>query len=372
MPVPFYDNQNEINTLMRNWSPELVKLIEQNQLVNGQQVEHFEREIENLTNIKHAVAVGNGTDGLIIGLTAAGIGPGDEVIVPCYSFFASVSSILHVGATPVFVDIEPETYAIDADLIEEAITDKTKAIMPVHLFCQMADMPRIQRIAEKYELIIFEDSAEAISMFQQQTHAGGFGIGGVLSFFPTKTLGALGDAGMLLSNDDDFATNCRMLRNLGRNESGIAQCIGFNSRMDEWQAMILRARLTQLEENIQRRAAHTDYLTSHLQKIPQVIRTPTFIGRDYVSNRVDYVYLIEVEDRDALSHYLAKGGIVTETYYPTPLHLQPICRRLGYMRGDFPVAEKSASQAIALPMFAEMKQEQLDKIIHSIREFFQG
>lgn len=372
MSVPFYDNRKELQAVLQGWAGDISALTDQQQLINGNHTRLLEQEIQQLTGIKHAVAVGNGTDALIIGLMAAGIGPGDEVIVPCYSFFASVSSILHVGATPVFVDIEADTYAIDVALIEAAISAKTKAIMPVHLFCQMAAMPEITRLAEKHNLIIFEDSAEAVGMFQQGIHAGGFGLGGVLSFFPTKTLGALGDAGMILSNNDEFARKCRMRANLGRDESGIAQVIGLNSRMDEWHALVLRARLTQLDENIAARARDASYLSSQLSTIPQIIRTPALKARGYAANRVDYVYLIETAARDALVAALAAAGVATETYYPIPLHLQPVCRSLGYLNGDFPVAEKAARQAIGLPMHAEMTRPQLDHIITTVGEFFQG
>lgn len=372
MSVPFYQNHKEIQFFQDQWAIQLKEVIDQEQLINGLQTQQFERDIEQLTGLRHAIAVGNGTDALIIGLMAAGIGRGDEVIVPCYSFFASVSSILHVGATPVFVDIEPETYAIDVDQMEAAITDKTKAIMPVHLFCQMADMPRIQRIAEQHQLIVFEDSAEAIGMFQAGIHAGGFGLGGVLSFFPTKTLGALGDAGMILTNHDDFARQCRQRANLGRDEAGIAQSIGFNSRMDDWQAMVLRSRLQVLAENIEKRAANTDYLTNQLSNLPGIIRTPRFHTRGYDASRVDYVYLVEVKSRDALVEHLNQEGIITETYYPLPLHLQPVCRSLGYRRGDFPVAEHASTQALGLPMHAEMQQSQLDDIVNNIRAFYKG
>ena len=370
MAVPFYENQQEIMFFQQQWKAQLKEIIQQTELINGSQVDSFEREMEQFTGIKNAIAVGNGTDALIIGLTAAGVGVGDEVIVPCYSFFASVSCILHVGATPVFVDIEAESYAMNSTSIEAAITPKTKAIMPVHLFCQMADMPSIREVAERHQLLIFEDSAEAIGMYQNGVHAGGFGLGGVLSFFPPKTLGALGDAGMILTNNDKFAKACRQLGNLGRDESGIAQRIGFNSRMDEWHAMVLRSRFSVLEENIQARSANSDYLTTSLNAQAPMVKTPIFNSRGYDANRVDYVYLIEVDNRDALAQHLALAGITTETYYPIPLHMQPICRHLGYRQGDFPVAEKASTCALGLPMHAEMQQHQLDDIVQCIQNFY--
>lgn len=370
MQIPFYSNQHELKTLQGNIFESLQQMISQASMVNGEQGRLFEQELSVYTSAKHCIAVGNGTDALIISLMAAGVGPGDEVIVPCYSFFASVSCVLHIGATPVFVDIESTTYAMDLDLVEKAITPRTRAIMPVHLFCQMADMPRLKALADRHGILLIEDSAEAIGMYQQGTHAGLFGLGGTLSFFPTKTLGALGDAGVILTHNDDFARQCRLIRNLGRDQAGIAQCVGLNSRMDDWQAVILRHRLAILDEAIIKRAQITERLNNGLSKIEQVASVPTFVSRSYESAPVYYVYLLEVLRRDELVQYLAERDIVTEIYYPRPLHLQPICKHLGYIEGDFPNAEAIAKRALGLPIYPEMTEAQVDYLVNTIAEFF--
>jgi len=372
MKLPLYCNQHELKTLQDNIFTSLQQMIGQTAMVNGEQVRLFEQELSGYTGARHCVAVGNGTEALIISLMAAGVGPGDEVIVPCYSFFASVSCVLHVGATPVFVDIESTTYAIDVDQVEKAITSRAKAIMPVHLFCQMADMPRLKALADQQNILLIEDSAEAIGMYQQGTHAGLFGLGGTLSFFPTKTLGALGDGGVILTNSDEFAHRCQFIRNLGRDDSGIVQCVGLNSRMDDWQAVVLRHRLANLDQAIAKRAQIAQSLNNCLSKIEQVESIPTFISRGYAAAPVYYVYLLEVQRRDQLVQHLARHGIVTEIYYPRPLHLQPVCKNLGYVECDFPNSEAIAERAVGLPIYPEMNENEVDYLINTITGFFEG
>lgn len=372
MQIPFYSNQHELESLQENIISSLNELITQSSMINGEQVHLLEQALTEYTGAKHCIAVANGTDALIISLMAAGIGRGDEVIVPCYSFFASVSCVLHVGATPVFVDIEPSTYAMDVTQVENAITPRTKAIMPVHLFCQMADMPKLKMLADDHHLLLIEDSAEAIGMYQQGTHAGLFGLGGTLSFFPTKTLGALGDAGAILTQHDEFARQCRLIRNLGRDDTGVAVCIGMNSRMSDWQAIVLRHRLALLGKNIEHRARIAARITRGVHAIDQVVSVPTFISRGYAAAPVYYVYLLEVTRRNALVEYLANHGISTEVYYPRPLHLQPACKHLGYSEGDFPIAEAIAERAVGLPIYPEMTEHQVDYLVNTITKFFRG
>lgn len=372
MEMPFYSNQRELKTLQDNIFLDLQKMISQVSMVNGEQVRLFEQELSAYTGARHCIAVGNGTDALIVSLMAAGVGSGDEVIVPCYSFFASVSCVLHVGATPVFVDIESTTYSMDVDQVKKAITSRTKAIMPVHLFCQMADMPRLKALADQYDILLIEDSAEAIGMFQQSTHAGLFGLGGTLSFFPTKTLGALGDAGAILTHSEEFAQRCHLIRNLGRDDAGIAQCVGVNSRMDDWQAVVLRHRLAILNQVIAKRVQIAESLNNGLRKIEQVELVPTFISRGYDATPVYYVYLLEVQRRNQLVQHLADHGIFSEIYYPIPLHLQPVCKKLGYAEGDFPNAEAIAERVIGLPMYPEMAENEVDYLINTIIGFYES
>lgn len=349
---------------------ELDAMLQQPTLVNGAQVRRFEQAICDWTGATHAIATGNATDSLILALMAAGIGHGDEVIVPCYSFFASVSSVLHVGATPVFVDIEAGSYSIDAGAIESRITARTKAIMPVHLFRQMAEMQTICAIARRHNLLVLEDSAEGIGMRYDGRHAGLLGDIGVLSFFPTKTLGALGDAGMIITDNPELARIARQLADNGRDHHGIAVRHGLNSRMDDLQALCLRLRLGFVAEDIAWRAHCAAQYERLLAPLAPQVHTPRIIPRQRPHTIADYVYLIETDDRDQLASYLAAHGVGTETYYPLPLHLQPVCRPLGYLPGAFPVAERASGRALGLPMYADLTDVAIQRVTSLIADYF--
>ncbi|MBP2000266.1 dTDP-4-amino-4,6-dideoxygalactose transaminase [Paenibacillus shirakamiensis] len=373
MSVAFFSGAKSFKEQWPLISQRLDQVIDEGRFTNGPAVQELEKALEVFTGAKHCIAVGNATDALIIMLRAAGIGVGDEVIVPCYSFFASASSIALVGATPVFCDIDAATYMIDVNQIEEKITPRTRAIMPVHLFTQLADMTAIHKIAQKHELLVLEDSAEAISMFHDGQHAGLIGDAGVISFFPTKTLGAIGDAGLVLTNNDDIAKQARQLRIHGQEESVpyIHQIVGFNSKMDDVQASILLVRLQFLQKEIARRAYLAASYDAELRDIPQV-QTPVIRERgDESANAVYYVYLIETEDRDGLVDYLTQQGIGTEVYYPHPLHTQPCFKHLGYKQGDMPHAERASSRAVGLPMYPDVTDEQLAEVCGHIRQYFQ-
>ncbi|MDA1478068.1 DegT/DnrJ/EryC1/StrS family aminotransferase [Bacillus changyiensis] len=371
MSVPFYSNRNSFEKQWPLISSKLDEVLHQGKFTNGPIVRELEREIQVFTGAKYAIAVGNATEALVIMLKAAGIGAGDEVIVPCFSFFASASSIAHVGAVPVFCDIDPVTYSIKIADIESKITKRTKAIMPVHLFTQMADMVAIREIAEKHHLLILEDSAEAISMFNDGTHSGLVGTAGVLSFFPTKTLGAIGDAGMLLTNDDHIAHQARLLRAHGQEEGRpyIHQVIGYNSRMDDIQAAVLLVKLKYLQGEIARRAYLARLYDQLLGILPQ-IQTPVIKEREDVANPVYYVYLIEAEQRDSLMTYLAEHGIGTETYYPTPLHTQPCFSELGYKSGSMPNAEQACTRTVGLPMYPDLTEIKVREVCEVIQKFY--
>jgi UDP-2-acetamido-2-deoxy-ribo-hexuluronate aminotransferase len=368
MVVNFYENKLEIEDILSSSFDELHNLLCSAEIINGPSVRNLEIDICKWTGAKHAVAVNNATDGLMIALAAAGVGPGDEVIVPCYSFFATASSVAHVGATPIFVDVDPKTYVLDIDKIQNAITLRTKAIMPVHLFCQMADMPSLTKLARDHGLLVIEDSAEAMGMYLQNQHAGTIGDIGVFSFFPTKTLGALGDAGMIITQNKTLAERCRAIANL---EGGSADGDQFRilSRMDDWQAIILRHRLTRLSTMIDARNARARQLTALLAPI-EAVRTPQFIDKGYGSSPVFYVYLIEAERRNELAAYLASHGVTTEAYYPLALHLQPVFRHLGYVEGDFPQAERASQRALGLPIHPELTDQDVQEIAQFIAEFY--
>lgn len=370
MSVPFFQITKGFTRALPLLEEGLADFHRQSGWVNDQQVRAFEQAIAAYTGAPHAIATGNATDSLIICLMALGIGPDDEVIVPCYSFFASVSCILQVGATPVFVDIEPGSYAIDCSLIEACITPRTRAIMPVHLFRQMADMDALMDIARRHGLTVIEDSAEGIGMRWNDIHAGLIGDLGVLSFFPTKTLGALGDAGMVLTRDADLARRVRQILDNGRDANGLAQCLGYNSRMDDLQALWLRARLPELDKEIKRRAALRDAYDLHLGHLGEHLQVPVTVPRAAHQRCVDYVYLIEAQNRDGLAEYLGARGIGVEAYYPLPLHLQPVCAGPTHAEGRFPVAERAATRALGLALYADLTEADVANVCQAITEFY--
>jgi dTDP-4-amino-4,6-dideoxygalactose transaminase len=369
--VDFYSGKAAYKAIKQTIESELPNLLSQEVLVNGQVVKQLEQELQHYTGAKNCIAVGNGTDALIILLKASGIGKGDEVIIPCYSFFASLSCVLHVGATPIFVDIDPVSYAMNPEDIKQKLTDKTRAIMPVHLFTQLADIIQLRQIADENGLLLLEDSAEGIGMFADNTHSGLFGQGGVLSFFPTKTLGAFGDAGLILTDDDSIAKTARLLRNLGRDHSGESQILGINSRMDDMQACFLLAKLAQLDDDIESRNRLANDYNTLLGPLSECVNCPQNAAYNASNEPVFYVYQIQVKRRDELVEHLTQNGITTETYYPRPLHLQPCIKHLAYQRGMFPVAEQISELALALPLFPDMTSEQVEYVCNKIIEFYQ-
>lgn len=378
--VPFFDGRASFTAQWPRLRRELDDVFANGKYSHGRKVEELEDAIRRFTGAAHAVAMNSGTDALVLLLRAAGIGPGDEVIVPCYSFFASASAVHHVGARPVFVDVDAVSYAMDPDAARAAVTRSTKAIMPVHLFSQMADMTALAAVSAETGVPIVEDSAEAIGMFHGGVHAGLHGLGGVLSFFPTKTLGALGDAGMVITDDPLLADRCALLRHHGRmgvtlgRISGIsnaAAVCGTNSKMDEVQAAVLLTRLPELNRAIARRAELARRYTDGLAALPRV-RLPGLAPRRSATNPVWYVYLIEAEDRDALAAHLLADGIDTEIYYPWPLHLQPAFGHLGHQPGDFPVAERAAARSLALPLYPDLTADAVRHVCGSIERFYGG
>lgn len=370
MAVPFFSGAR---SLERGW-PRVRELLEEafdaGVFVNGPLVERLERALAERTGARHAIAVASGSDALVVALEACGIGRDDEVAVPVYTFFASASSVVHLGARPLFVDVLPGSYAIDPADLERRLTPATKAVMPVHLFTQMADMPALMELSDRRGLTVVEDSAEAIGMELDGVPGGRFGRAGILSFFPTKTLGALGDAGMVLTDDDEVADRSRRLRNHGQvpgERPYVWDVMGFNSRMDDIQAAVLLARLETLDDDIARRA---ELARRYDDGLAGLVQTPTIV--DERTTPVYYVYLIEADDRDGLVEHLTAAGVETEVYYPRPLHLQPCFAHMGHRRGDFPVAERAADRALGLPLYPDMEDAQVDEVCAAIASYYES
>jgi UDP-2-acetamido-2-deoxy-ribo-hexuluronate aminotransferase len=366
--VPFFSCARAFERQWPRLKERLHEVVANERYNQGVMVEQLENEIQAYTSARYAIAVGNGTDALALLLKAAGIGPGDEVIVPCFTFVASATSIVHAGATPVFVDIDPITYTLDVEQVSARITERTRAIMPVHLFAQMADMALLQEIAQKANLQIIEDSAEAIGMRYAETHAGLLGTGGVLSFFPTKTLGALGDAGMVLTNDPQIAERVTVLRSPVFDD----EIYGGASRMDEIQAAVLLTRLAELDLDIAKRAKLALHYDVRLAELYPQVRTPAIVKRPANTTAVYYVYVIETERKKELISYLAAYGVGTEEYYPMPLHRQACFAHLEHRSGDFPNAESACLRTVALPLYPDMTEDDVDYVCDVITSFHKG
>ena len=366
--------------------------------IMGSEVKQFENEVSEFLGAKHSISVGNGTDALVIALEALGIGEGDEVITTPYTFFATAESIAYVGAKPVFVDVDKQTFNMDPSLIEKAITPHTKAIMPVHLFGLACDMDPIMAIAQKHGLFVIEDACQAVGGTYREKKLGTMGHISCFSFFPTKNLGAAGDGGMIVTNDDGLATICRALRAHGSGENGQSAyhllnrieedvtvdtntdntiynplkyynyLVGHNSRLDEIQAAILRVKLRHLDSWNKSRNDHAQYYSKHLKELVQARHIELPIEPLYASH-VYHMYILQSDSKDSFIEFLKDRGIATGIYYPVPLHLQKAFVHLGYREGDFPNSEYLSFRTFAIPMYAELTQEQQDYIIHVIKEY---
>jgi UDP-2-acetamido-2-deoxy-ribo-hexuluronate aminotransferase len=348
-------------------------VIDTTAFINGPQVKAFSSELAEYLGVKHVVTCANGTDALQIALMALGLEQGDEVIVPCFTYVATVEVIALLKLKPVVTEVDPETFNITAELIEKAITPRTKAIVPVHLFGQSADMEAIMEVARKHNLYVIEDTAQAIGadysgIDGSPKKAGTIGDIGCTSFFPSKNLGCYGDGGALYTNNDELATLIRKIANHGQAKKYHHEVIGVNSRLDTIQAAVLSVKLKRLDQYCKARRDAADYYDKHLAGLSWLY-TPK---RQQNSTHVFHQYtlkLINPTDRDALRDHLASHGVPSMVYYPIPLHLQDAFRTPEYSEGDFPVSERLCSQVLSLPIHTEMDNQQQDFIISAIKSF---
>lgn len=386
--------KKQYSSIKEEVDKKVLEVLSSAQYIMGENVKEFEKEISEYLGIKHSISVGNGTDALVIALKALGIEEGDEVITTPFTFFATAESISFVGATPVFVDVDINTYNIDPAKIEEKITEKTKAIMPVHIFGQPCDMDSINEIAKKYNLKVIEDACQAIGSEYKSQKIGTLSDIACFSFFPTKNLGCAGDGGMIVTNDDELATICRALKTHGSGVNGqkayniinnieedtaednatdntvynplkyYNYLIGQNSRLDEIQAAILRVKLRKLDDWNNSRREHARFYNEQLKDTGFV--TP--FEADNVKH-VYHLYILQTENRTELINYLKEKGIATGVYYPVPLHLQKAYKYLGYKEGDLPNAEYLSHRTFAIPMFAELTNEEKEYIVETLKGF---
>lgn len=392
MNIPLIDLKAQYESLAEELKEATLGILSSANYIMGKTVIDFEKTFAEYVGVKHAISVGNGTDGLVIALKAMGIGEGDEVITTPFTFFATAEAISAVGGTPVFVDVYKDTFNIDVTKIEEKITSKTKAIMPVHIFGQCADMDEINEIAKKHNLLVIEDACQAIGGKYKGRNVGSLGDAAVFSFFPTKNLGCAGDGGMIVTNNDDIATIAKALKTHGSGENGqkaynllnnieeevqkaegandtvynplkyYNYLIGYNSRLDAIQAAILNVKIKEIDNWNAKRREVAEIYNEALKSTDLV--TP--VTRDYVEP-VYHMYVLQSENREELLEKLKEAGVATGVYYPVPLHLQKCYKNLGYKEGDMPVSEYLSNRTFAIPVYPELTKDQVDYIINTIK-----
>ncbi len=360
MNVPFVDLAAQHQSIRSELDAAISAVIDRGDFILGEAVERFESEFAEYIGVRHAVGVGTGLDALQLALRVHGIGPGDEVITPANTFIATVLAIIAAGARPVLVEAEPDTHNISPDAVRAAITRRTRAIVPVHLYGQPCDIEAILEIAGRHNLVVVEDAAQAHGARRNGRRAGSFGHAAGFSFYPSKNLGAFGDGGIVATNDDAVAQKIRMIRNYGQRQKYQHAIAGGNTRLDTIHAAALRIKLPYLDEWNSRRRAHA---AAYDERLRGHVRTPA------VASGVEHVYhlyVIEVEERDGVQRRLAENGVQTGIHYPIPVHLQEACAGLGYRAGDFPVSEAAAARILSLPMYAELSAAQIEHVCNVV------
>lgn len=360
--IPMVDLGKQFAEIREEIMDVMNRVLESSHYILGPKVHEFEKKVAEYIHVSDAIGVASGTDAIHLSINALGIRDGDEVITTPFTFFATVEAILYTGAKPVFVDIEPETFTMDWGRIEEKITPRTKAILPVHLFGHPSDMERIMGIAERHGLHVIEDCAQAFGAEIKGRKVGSFGDAGCFSFYPSKNLGAYGDGGMISLNDRDFSDSIRSLRNHGSKGSYIHDSVGFNSRLDEIQAGILLVKLKRIDEYNRKRRQKASLYNELLHDI---VTCPTERnGAVHVYNQ----YTIMCNKRDGVRSWLRDNGISSVVYYPCPLHLQNALSFLGHREGDFPNAEKASTEVLSLPIYPELEESSIEEIAEIIKK----
>ena len=365
MKVPFLDLKIQYKEIEQEVLSMATDAMENASFIGGPQVLGFEEEFANFCDSKFCVGVGSGTDALRFALMAVGVGSGNEVITVPNTFIATTEAISQVGATPVFVDIYADTCNIDVSQIEDKMTEKTKAIIPVHLYGQPTNMDPILEIAKRHNLAVIEDACQAHGALYKGKKAGSMGIAGCFSFYPGKNLGAFGEAGAVVTKNDEIADKMRMIRDHGQEKKYFHQIEGYNGRLDAIQAGVLRIKLKRLKDWNDSRRKNAAYYNELLSGTPQV----TLPFEANFAESVYHLYVILVDNRIELQQFLDKKGIATGLHYPMPLHLQKAYSHLGYKKGDFPVTEDVAERLLSLPMYPQLIKEQIEYVVDSIKEF---
>jgi len=378
--IPLLDLRAQFETIAPEIRAAIEEVLAAQQFVLGPQGDALEREIAEACGARYAVGVASGTEAIELGLHACGVKAGDEVIVPAFTFIATGSAVSALGARPVFADIEPASFNLDPDQIESRITPRTRAIVAVHLFGLAADMDPILAVAEKHGIPVIEDNAQSFGATYRGRKTGSMGRLGCLSFYPSKNLGAYGDAGMIVTSDEKLAARLRALRNHGQTGQYLSTERGWNSRLDELQAAILRVKLRHMADWTAKRQAHAQTYTALLKDVPGMVIPRVPPGREHVY----YLYTIRVEGRaggytrsnekgnevrsDLVQHRLKERGVASTVYYPVPLHLQPLYALLGGKPGDLRVSERASREVLSIPIYPELTQEQIERVAAEVRD----
>ncbi len=364
MKVPIIDVKRQLNDIKSEIDLAVSEVLKSGQFILGPAVKKFENEVCKYIGVSHSIGCASGTDALMLALMSIGINPGDEVITTPFTFVASVEVIALLYAKPVFIDIDPKTYNIDAEKIKNAVTEKTKAILPVHLFGRCADMDKINSIAKNNGLKVIEDCAQSFGAEYKGKKAGALSDVGCFSFYPTKNLNAFGDGGIVTANSDEIAENLKIIASHGLKEKYNSIRIGVNSRLDSIQAACLSVKLKYIDKWNNQRVQNAKLYNQYLKDTD--IITPS---ENDIKNSVFHQYSIRVKNRDGLKKYLSSKGITTMIYYPIPLHLQDAYKYMGYNEGDFPVTENISNEIISLPMFPELREDEIKYITDKIKTF---
>lgn len=363
MQIPLVDLGKQFQIIKPEVMAAFERVLDSMQLFLGPQLQAFEHEFANYCGCRYGVGVASGTDALTLALRSCRIGPGDEVITVANSFIATMEAIAQVGATPVFVDIDPDTYTLDWRQLDQVLTSRTRAIIPVHLYGHPVEMQPVLAFAQAHGLRVIEDASQAHGAIYEGQRAGSIGDVGCFSLYYSKNLGAYGEAGICTTNDEALAESLRLLRDHGSRQRYHHEVIGVNSRLDELQAAVLRIKLSYLDQWNMARQAHAQTYTEQLQGVVETVPTVRHWGR-----HVYYVYVVQVAERDRFREILEQEGVATGIHYPIPLHLQPACAQYGYRRGMLPVTEAMAERIVSLPMYAELTGEQIQVVINAVKK----
>lgn len=364
--IPFFETGRQYNKIKNKIDNAIQRVLNSKCFILGPELEKLEKEFASYCGVSYAIGCASGTDALFLSLIAAGVGNGDEVITVANTALPTVSAIRNTGAIPVFVDIDEGTFLIDVSKIEKAITSKTKAIIPVHLYGQSCDMDKIMKIAKNHNLIVIEDACQAHGALYKNKKVGSFGKMSAFSFYPTKNLGGYGDGGMITTNDKKIADKLKKLRNYGleNREKYLHTIKGFNSRLDEIQAAIIRTKLPYLDEWNQRRKEIADFYKNYIKNKKIILPK-----EENINTHIFHLFVVRCKERDKLRKYLEKNNIKTLVHYPLPLHLQPSYADLEVLKGSLPITEKIAKEILSLPIFPELNKKEIKKIVNVINKF---